>query len=248
VGATATVSSALIEHADDLGIGLDDEASLTARDVVIRDVRGEASFGAFGRGISSALHSRLDAERILIERVRDVGILVTEGDAVVRDVVVRDVASRMSDGLLGRAIGVDEGAIFEGERLLLHDVREVGVIAFGSGTTATLTDVVVRDVHPADCVTGACAGFGAGHAVGAYDSGALRLRRFVLRGATICGVHLARFGEADLFEGLVAGNAIGACIQVDGYDLERLTSDVRYEDNGASLEATMLPVPAPVRE
>ena len=38
--------------------------------------------------------------------------------------------------------------------------------------------------------------------------------------------------------------AIGACVQVAGYDLDRLTQDVVYVDNGANLEATSLPVPS----
>ena len=44
-------------------------------------------------------------------------------------------------------------------------------------------------------------------------------------------------------DGDVFGSAIGACVQVDGYDVDRLTNDVRYFDNETNLQATTLPVP-----
>jgi hypothetical protein len=46
----------------------------------------------------------------------------------------------------------------------------------------------------------------------------------------------------------VAESAIGACVQVEGYDLSRLMTDVSYRDNGANLQATSLPVPEPLEE
>jgi hypothetical protein len=49
----------------------------------------------------------------------------------------------------------------------------------------------------------------------------------------------------DLSTGEVRGHAIGACVQNDSYDLDRLTTDVVY-DNDTNLESTALPVPEPV--
>ncbi|NIS34126.1 MAG: hypothetical protein GWO04_31085 [Actinobacteria bacterium] len=48
----------------------------------------------------------------------------------------------------------------------------------------------------------------------------------------------------DLFEGEVAGNEVGANVQVPGYDLERLRNEVQYRDNTVNLDATSLPVPS----
>jgi len=42
---------------------------------------------------------------------------------------------------------------------------------------------------------------------------------------------------------VVSGSSVGACVQVDGYDLARLLDGVAYIDNGTSLQTTMLPVP-----
>ncbi len=77
----------------------------------------------------------------------------------------------------------------------------------------------------------------------AVEGGSARVERFVVSGAPLCGVHVAELGELDLSSGDVAGAAIGACVQVDGYDLARLMNDVVYHDNGVSLQATTLPVP-----
>ncbi len=50
----------------------------------------------------------------------------------------------------------------------------------------------------------------------------------------------------DLRAGLVSECAIGACVQVDDYDLGRLTEDVEYRDNETNLDVTRLPIPSPV--
>jgi len=33
------------------------------------------------------------------------------------------------------------------------------------------------------------------------------------------------------------------CVQIEGYDLDRLTRGVRFLDNGTNLQTTTLPVP-----
>jgi hypothetical protein len=40
--------------------------------------------------------------------------------------------------------------------------------------------------------------------------------------------------------------AIGACVQVDGYDLTRLSDEVEFRDNESNLDTTSLPVITPV--
>ena len=49
--------------------------------------------------------------------------------------------------------------------------------------------------------------------------------------------------QIDLQDGDVRANAIGACVQVDGYDISRLTAGVAYQDNDRNVESTFLPVP-----
>ena len=60
--------------------------------------------------------------------------------------------------------------------------------------------------------------------------------------------HLLDFaleGQVDLAEGEVRENPLGGCLQVEGYDLARLMTDVRFIDNDLNLDATSLPVPDP---
>jgi len=45
--------------------------------------------------------------------------------------------------------------------------------------------------------------------------------------------------------GEVRGNLIGACVQTDGFDVARLSEEVRYVDNETNLDSTSLPVPDP---
>ena len=69
------------------------------------------------------------------------------------------------------------------------------------------------------------------------------MSRFVVARAELCGLQLARGGQVDLADGEVREHAIGVCVQVDDYDLDRL--GVRFVDNGVNLQATSLPVPEP---
>ena len=72
---------------------------------------------------------------------------------------------------------------------------------------------------------------------------------FTLGGLT--GLFLATLsGETgttslDAMNGLVTRAEIGACVQVPGYDLARISTDVEYRDNGSNLDTTTLPVPPP---
>ena len=97
-----------------------------------------------------------------------------------------------------------------------------------------------------------------GHALVSVAA-AIGLDDFRVRGAETCGVFvspdptLAEVGpvasappSVDLRNGVVEQSAIGACVQVDGYDLSRLNQGVEYRDNGTNLETTSLPVPGQV--
>ena len=76
----------------------------------------------------------------------------------------------------------------------------------------------------------------------------LRMTGFEVRDAALCGVFVSRTllggpPTMDLSRGVVSGATIGACIQVDGFDLAPVSDDVLYLDNGTNLDITMLPVP-----
>ena len=133
------------------------------------------------------------------------------------------------------------GGVAQVTRGIFARNQDVTLNAREPRSSLTATDVVVEDTGPRQ--SDGASGMG----VGIYDGGASNLRRFRVEDTPLCGVHVATGelgdGELDLEDGLVVRAAIGACVQVEGYDLDRLQRNVRYIDNGTSLQATMLPVP-----
>ncbi|RLB52075.1 MAG: hypothetical protein DRJ42_15665, partial [Deltaproteobacteria bacterium] len=194
--------------------------------------------------------SRLDALRLLTVDNHDVGLFAAaEGTEVsLVDAVIRDTWSTGGPNGLGRGINVQEMARIGGERVRIEGTEEAGLLVAG-GAIGDLRDVEVTDVMLSTCEPGACSETPHGYAVVTLG-GALRLTRFELRDAAVCGIVLAPLAgteevtAVDLETGVVSNSPIGACVQIDGYDLDRLTGGVHYRDNGSNLDSTMLPVPS----
>jgi hypothetical protein len=87
-----------------------------------------------------------------------------------------------------------------------------------------------------------------GTALGVFGGASITATRFALRTADLCGVHVGAGSAMDLATGEIAGCLLGACVQSEGYDLARLSNDVRYRDNGTNLDTTTLPTPDPLPE
>ena len=126
-----------------------------------------------------------------------------------------------------------------------------------AAATIELRDFALTTVSHSECASSTCPDEVLGYGAAAI-SATMRLERFLIQNAATCGVFvapLATFGEADepeeppfleLASGMVSEAVIGACVQVDGYDLSRLTDDVAYSATGTNLDTTMLPVPGTV--
>ncbi len=232
--------------------------AVTLADAVIQDTQPRESDGLFGRGIEVLDGATFGATRVLVSRSREQAVLALGTGATVTfaDVVVRDTLPRANDDFGGGAIGAQSEARIEGERVLVEGARGLGVMA-AAGGMVNLRDVTVSGVELTACASTTCPDDGFGYGVAAV-SGALRLERFHVLHAATCGVFVAPidlFGEdpvpamdpsIDLVSGVISDSEIGACVQVDGYDLDRLQDDVQYRDNGTSLNVTMLPVPGVV--
>ncbi|MBW2460575.1 MAG: hypothetical protein JRH11_02930 [Deltaproteobacteria bacterium] len=233
-------------------------AALTLADAVVRDTHPGESNGLFGRGIEVVDGATLGATRVLVSGSREQAVLATgTGTAVTfADVVVGDTLPRAIDEARGGAITGQDEARIEGERVLVHGARGLGVMAVAGGIV-NLRDVTVSRVDVTACAATTCPDDRFGYGAAAV-SGALRLERFHVSDAATCGVFVAPielFGEdpasvadpsIDLVSGIISDSDIGACVQVDEYDIDRLQDDVRYRDNGTSLNATSLPVPGVV--
>ncbi len=110
------------------------------------------------------------------------------------------------------------------------------------GTVLDLEDVVIRTTIETACAPDGCNPAGIG--LGAYELAAVSVRRFLIEDNVLAGVQVANDGSLDLSEGIVRGSPIGASVDVDGYDFDRLSDGVRYEDNGTNLDSSSLPVPS----
>ena len=149
-------------------------------------------------------------------------------------------------GQLGRAIELQYGVSAIVRRTVIERSHEAAVVVQGSFTLgaadASFEDIEIRDVRARVCAAdGRCAD-PAGIALSAGFA-TVRLNRFVIDQAELCGVQISQGAMLDLSQGRVTRASVGACVQVDGYDLMRLTDRVVYEDNGINISSTSFYVP-----
>jgi hypothetical protein len=139
---------------------------------------------------------------------------------------------------------VQTGAVATVERALVRDNREVAVVAASPSTMLTLFDLVVERTAARACAPAACPEAGIG--VGSYLGASLRVERFRISDNHLIGLQVAEDGEMDLANGLVSGHPVGVNVQVEGYDVMRLSNGVVFRDNETNLDARSLPVPDPM--
>jgi hypothetical protein len=239
----ATLTRVWIDQDREMGIYADD-ARLTMEDIVIRRIGPQSSDLDYGRGINVA-GGEHEARRLFVEACHDLGILVWgDGtDFLLEDVTIRDTRPMEATGVRGRAMSALFGSSVTVRRGRFLNSLESGVSAVGEGSTLDLEDVTISGVAETACASTTCIDAPFGIGLGSYEMARVEARRFAIEGAVFCGVHVAAEGELDLATGSVSGSAIGACVQNEGYDVERLTGDVAYVDNGVNLDATSLPIP-----
>lgn len=247
-GARAAFSRLAVDRAEGVGVMAAGASTVVLEDSTIRDTRWAppGGDGFLSRGLLAQLGAQVDAERVSIERTAGVGISVVGADArvTILDGVVRDSVGGFSDGWGSAGVFVERDASLSLSRVVCLRNETFGVAATLGGAIV-LSDVAVWDTLPSACAFTTCADQPAGIGAAGYRGGRLGFSRFSIARAHLCGVQVAREGELDLADGEVAESAIGVCLQVEGYDVGRLTDAVRYRDNGATIEATTFPVPTP---
>ena len=219
------------------------QGTLSAQNLVIAETDSERD-GYFGRGLVVQEEGTVELGRVAVLDNRDVGIFAggERVSLVVSDLLVSNTLGDRADGMHGRAIEVLELATVAVQRAIIEGNREVALAATTPGASLTATDIVVRGTLPRDCAaTTGCEPTGVG--IGAYNGGVVDVSRFLLMGSNLCGAQVAASGSLDLADGAVTDNPIGACVQIDGYDIARLSRNVRYH-NDTDLSATTLPVPS----
>jgi len=243
-GASLSATRMLVARNRDVGLVIA-EGESTLTDVAVSGTRGQEIDGQFGRGLVVHFGGRVEASRVLAAGNREAGILVNHAgtELVLTDAVIRDTGGADP----GHGINVDAARLI-GERIVVEGAAGVGVASLNADVT--LSHVRIERIESPDCAATTCPerefGYGA-----ISVSGRLRMTNFAVIDASTCGIFLTAdtptdvTPSVDLMSGDVTGAAIGACVQVDDYDLMRLSNDVRYQDNDTNVQATTLPVPEP---
>lgn len=245
---TAAVTRVVFERNTDIGVMVTQPSThLAMSDVVIRDTQPRPADGQSGRGIELHTDASMQATRLVLERNHQIALFAAgeSTHVVMTDAIVRDTMPDAAFGYGGGGLQAQDGAAVELASVLIDRSHEIGLSAFREGTTLVATDVVVRDTRPRACAETTCRGFGAGMG-GVSHMGTLHLTRFLITRSALCGLQIAYDGQVDLRAGEISENEFGVCLQVDGYDVARLSDAVVYRDNGAPLAATTLPVPEPI--
>ncbi len=145
------VRRAVISGALEVGvIVLEEGSALDMQDVVIertdrRRVREER--GAAGIVVES--DAQLQARRILLRDLKDIGVRVNAGGVMeAEDLALIGVTGRPAPEFFNSGVLVFEVGTLSISRGLLKDADTFGVVAAGPGTRLDLRDFRVRDTHP----------------------------------------------------------------------------------------------------
>ncbi|MGF1466603.1 MAG: hypothetical protein ACFCGT_10750 [Sandaracinaceae bacterium] len=242
LGSTVTLERAVVRRNQEIAVFVHGEGtSTTLSDVAILDTEARPSDGFGGRGLEVSAGAALTLERGLLRGNRDIGIFVASAgtSATLTDVAVLDTRAQERSGAGGSGIGILRGAELTLERGLVLGNRAFGIRVADIGTSASLTDVAVVETRARDSDDAR------GTNVGAYLESEVRLERFVLAEAGLCGVQIAGGSLVRLTDGYVRGQPIAICLQTPDYPRELLRDNVIYVDNGMVGDSTMLEVPQP---
>ncbi len=247
-GARATVRRTTFTGQRELAVIADlPSSAVTLEDVVITGTQGSEAAGTGGSGLVVQSGATATATRVLLAENRGAGLLaISEGTTVtLADVAVIDTLSLASEGDQGTGIHVQQAAL-TGVRVRAAGNRQAGVVAIADAIVS-LEDLDVADTLERACAADTCAGVGFGDGVVSSLGAAVELRRFRIAGSARVGVTVAD-GALDLHEGEVSGCPIGASVQTEDFDLQRLYDAVVFRDNDRNLDRSQIGVPAPVSE
>jgi hypothetical protein len=147
-GAQVAADHAVLERNRDVGVmagSAGTAASFT--NLLVRDMQSQETGQTGGTGLQAREGAKMSVERGMFSRNRGAAIYAAhQGTTVLLgDVIVAGTRGQESDGGGGRGVNVQGGAIVRVERAVLEQNRGAGIFAGGPGSTASLTDAVVRE-------------------------------------------------------------------------------------------------------
>lgn len=246
-GATARIARAHLEanHEMGLGIGGPGPTAVELEDIVVRDTRENPFTGELGMGATLSEGAQVTMRRALFEWNRD-GAIYVDGAGTALDAEDLRITETYAPSAItdGQALVAQHGATVSVRRALFERSRGRGIV-FAAEAVGSLSSVRVLDVLPPMCPPEGCAVGDGAFGVMSYLGARLDMSDFEVRRSDFCGVLVAWDGVLTLHRGIVADNHIGACVQVEGYDLSQLTDEVRFEGNQLGIESTTVVLPEP---
>lgn len=229
--------SLLVSGPVEAGLG---EAQLTATDLTIVAMRDRAD-GAAGLFFQNAARGTVMRARIV--RANELAVGVYEGaSATLTDLVVQDTAPDLDSLVYGRGLEVLGGSATLSRALFERQSEIAIIVAMGQ---LEATELTIADTRERACAASTCADEPAGIGIGAYSGAAVSVEGFTIDGARLCGVQVHGGGGLDLRDGTIANATVGACVQIDDYDVGRLTDGVEFTENGVAVQSTSFAPPEP---
>ena len=230
-------------HKSGIFVG-DGDATADIEDLIIRDTVGVPEAPTVSSGLMIVDGASVNLSRGVLERNAQVGI--SSGGApmtmvTMTDVEVTETRSHVMTGRVGRGMHIQGEVDATMLRVALSQNHGASVAVAG-GASLRLEEASIHETLERPCTALGTCGDGAFGAL-AYLDGQLTMDRFLVDGSPLCGILVGEGGTVDLSQGEIRNHPIGACVQVEGYDVDRLTREVRYLDNGTNLETTELPLP-----
>lgn len=144
-GATAEAKRIVLEGNRSIGVIVEGRSRLTMEDGVIRDTQSRSDTRTEGWGLDLEAGSSAELRRVLLERNRDVAILVIDDSTLrMEDAIVRTTRPLESNGRYGRGLEIQPGSTAELRRVLFEGNREVSIVAGGD---LVMNDAIVRDTE-----------------------------------------------------------------------------------------------------
>lgn len=206
------------------------------------DVRATGEGVRFGYGLllQEGMEGTLD--RAHVSMARGLGIDIGTSRVTAQDLTVLDAlpgGDQEGRPSFGRALTTDQSFVTV-TRASVARALEVGIEARGG--TLDLRDVTIDETLERPCAEAECSDAPGGIGLGVYFDAIVSATNLRVYDAPLCGVQLAFDGALDLSGGEITGATVGACVQVEGYDVRRLTNGVTY-DNATNIESTAHAIP-----
>ncbi|MBI2898512.1 MAG: hypothetical protein HYY06_33480 [Deltaproteobacteria bacterium] len=135
---TAVLDSVVVREATGIGVYAYLQARLEATNLVVRETAGDTGYGLYASGALVSL------ERVVIDRARIRGLMISGGVLTATDLVVSDTKG---NGAFGEGLVAVGGAQVALERAVLRGNRTAGVWAFGEGTLLTAVGLLVSNTR-----------------------------------------------------------------------------------------------------